>query len=54
MVFFYPFSILLMTIIAFSSMFLTLSGQTTWKDRKLPDRKSLKSQTANSTNTTKN
>lgn len=54
MVFFYPFSILLMTIIAFSSMSLTLSGQTTWKDRKLPDRKLLKKQAANTTNTTKN
>jgi chlorobactene glucosyltransferase len=54
MVFFYPFSVLLMTIIAFSSMFLTLSGQTTWKDRKLPDRKLLKNQTANTTNSTKN
>jgi len=54
MVFFYPFSILLMTFIAFSSMFLTLSGQTTWKDRKLPDRKLLNNQIANTTNTTKN
>jgi len=54
MVLFYPFSILLMTTIAFSSMVLTLSGQTTWKDRKLPDRKLLKKQTANTSNTTKN
>ncbi len=53
MVFFYPASILLMTIIAFSSMYLTLSGQTTWKDRKLPDRKLLKNEMANPTNTTK-
>jgi len=53
-VFFYPFCVLMMTVIAFSSMFLTLSGQTTWKDRKLPDRKLLKNQTANTTNTTKN
>ncbi|MCX6001262.1 MAG: glycosyltransferase [Chloroflexi bacterium] len=53
-VFLYPFSIVLMTIIAFSSMFLTLSGQTTWKDRKLPDRKLLKNETANTTNITKN
>jgi len=51
MVFFYPFSILLMTVIAFSSMFLTLSGQTTWKDRRLP---LLKNQAANTSNTTKN
>lgn len=54
MVFFYPFSILLMTIIAFSSMFLTLSGQTTWKDRRLPDHKLMKNQAANTTNSTKN
>jgi chlorobactene glucosyltransferase len=54
MVLFYPASILLMTIIAFSSMYLTLSGQTTWKDRKLPDRKLLKNETANTTNSTKN
>jgi hypothetical protein len=43
-----------MTIIAFSSMFLTLSGQTTWKDRKLPDRKLVKNETANPTNTINN
>jgi chlorobactene glucosyltransferase len=53
-VFLFPFSIVLMTVIAFSSMYLTLSGQTTWKDRKLPDRKQLKNQTANPTNITKN
>lgn len=46
----YPLSILLMTVIAFSSMHLTLSGQTTWKDRKLPDRRLMKNGTANTTN----
>jgi chlorobactene glucosyltransferase len=54
MVFFYPFSMLGMTIIAFSSMYLTLSGQTTWKDRKLPERKLAKDSTANSTGAPKN
>ena len=54
MVFLFPLSIVLMTVIAFSSMYLTLSGQTTWKDRKLPDRKQLKNHTAHPTNITKN
>ena len=35
----YPVSASLMTAIAFSSMFLTLSGRATWKDRKMPSRK---------------
>jgi chlorobactene glucosyltransferase len=35
----YPVSISLLTAIAFSSMFLTISGQATWKDRKMPNRK---------------
>jgi len=39
MVLLYPVSALLMAIIAFSSMFLTVSGRATWKDRKMPDRK---------------
>jgi len=39
MVLLYPVSISLMTAIAFSSMFLTLSGRATWKDRKMPNRK---------------
>ena len=39
MVLLYPVSISLMTAIAFSSMFLTVSGQATWKDRKMPNRK---------------
>jgi len=39
MVLLYPVSVSLMTAIAFSSMFLTLSGQATWKDRKMPNRK---------------
>ena len=38
-VLFYPVSASLLTAIAFSSMFLTLSGQATWKDRKLPKHK---------------
>jgi len=39
MVLLYPVSVSLMTAIAFSSMFLTLSGRATWKDRKMPNRK---------------
>jgi hypothetical protein len=35
----YPVSAALLAAIAFSSMFLTLSGQATWKDRKMPNRK---------------
>ncbi|MDD5399263.1 MAG: glycosyltransferase [Dehalococcoidia bacterium] len=39
MVLFYPVSVSLITAISFSSMYLTLSGQATWKDRKLPKSK---------------
>jgi chlorobactene glucosyltransferase len=35
----YPVSASLLTAIAFSSMFLTISGRATWKDRKMPSRK---------------
>jgi chlorobactene glucosyltransferase len=35
----YPVSAALLAAIAFSSMFLTLSGQATWKDRKMPNRR---------------
>ena len=37
---FYPVSASLITAILFSSMYLTLSGRATWKDRKLPKSKS--------------
>jgi chlorobactene glucosyltransferase len=37
----YPVSASLLTAIAFSSMFLTISGRATWKDRKMPNRKIL-------------
>lgn len=36
---FYPVSVSLITAISFSSMYLTLSGRATWKDRKLPKSK---------------
>ncbi len=35
----YPVSVSLITAILFSSMYLTLSGRATWKDRKLPKSK---------------
>jgi chlorobactene glucosyltransferase len=35
----YPVSASLLTAIALSSMFLTISGRATWKDRKMPNRK---------------
>lgn len=39
MIFFYPVSAVLLAAISASSMILTLSGQATWKDRKMPTRK---------------
>lgn len=39
MVILYPLSAIFMSIIAGSSMILTLSGRATWKDRKMPNRK---------------
>jgi chlorobactene glucosyltransferase len=39
MVIVYPVSTVMMAAIAFSSMVLTLSGNATWKDRRMPSRK---------------
>jgi chlorobactene glucosyltransferase len=39
MILLYPVSIVLMAFISWSSMFLTLTGRATWKDRKMPNRK---------------
>ena len=41
LIFLYPLSVTAMAAISVSSMVLTLSGRTTWKDRKIPTRKNI-------------